>query len=187
MKNTKKFVAALIAVATTASLAVTAFAADYGSAPTFVPEPNSGVSVSASELNDAVTGASDTATVEVKTIASLPVSSKTIKELVKEGKTLEIVSSKATITVDPSTVTKVKKIDLSMKVISTTSKTRIKMRSKKDFGCDVKITVTDCKMSADALAKAHVYCNGEDLGAVELDENGNPVITVTKGGTYEIK
>ena len=42
-------------------------------------------------------------------------------------------------------------------------------------------------MSADDLAKAHVYYNGEDLGSVEIDENGNPVFTVTKGGKYEIK
>lgn len=42
-------------------------------------------------------------------------------------------------------------------------------------------------MSAKKLAKAHVYCDGEDLGPVELDENGVPVITVTKGGVYEIK
>lgn len=61
------------------------------------------------------------------------------------------------------------------------------MRSKKDFGCEVKITVTTCKMSAEKLATAHVYCDGEDMGPVELDENGNPVITVTKGGEYIIK
>ncbi len=42
-------------------------------------------------------------------------------------------------------------------------------------------------MCAEMLANAHVYCNGEDMGPVELDEDGNPVITVTKGGEYVIK
>ena len=74
-----------------------------------------------------------------------------------------------------------------MKVYSSAKRAVVKMRSKKDFGCEVKIALTNCKMSAEKLENAHVYCDGEDLGPVVLNEDGVPVITVTKGGTYEIK
>ncbi len=42
-------------------------------------------------------------------------------------------------------------------------------------------------MSAKKLASAHWYLDGEDMGPVDLDEDGNPVVTLTKGGKVEIK
>lgn len=187
-KGMKRIVSAILAAMTAATLAVTAFAADYAMPPVFTDTPSQTVSVSNSELKEAVSNASEgNVTVTTNSVKTLSVSAAVLKSLDKAGAVLEIVSPKATITIDAETITKTRKLDLSMKTYSSEKRAVIKMRSKKDFGCEVKITLTDCKMSEEKLAKAHVYCDGEDLGPVELNENGKPVITVTKGGTYEIK
>ena len=187
-KGMKRIVSAILAAMTAATLAVTAFAADYAMPPVFTDTPSQTVSVSNSELKEAVSGASEgNVTVKANSVKTLSVSASVLKALDKADAVLEIVSPKATITIDASTITKTRKLDLSMKVYSSAKRAVVKMRSKKDFGCEVKIALTNCKMSAEKLEKAHVYCNGEDLGPVVLNEDGVPVITVTKGGTYEIK
>lgn len=205
MKNgMKRTLSAAIAVLTTAALAVTAYAADYAQAPSFSETPQESVSVKTDDISNAIDQAvaidvdtdddsseaeeKKVATVEVKSTNNLAISPSIMKKLDKsEDTVLEIVSPKAVISIDSSTITKARKIDLSMKVYGTSSRSVVKMKSKKNFGCEVKIAVTSCKLSANKLAKAHVYCDGEDLGPVELNEDGVPVITATKGGTYEIK
>ncbi|MGN0674747.1 MAG: hypothetical protein ACI4KG_03285 [Oscillospiraceae bacterium] len=207
MKNgMKRTLSAAVAVLTTAVLAVTAYAADYAQAPSFSETPRESVAVKTEDISEAIDNAvvvdTDTdkgddsskseekkvATIEVKSVETLTVSPSIMKKLDKsEDTVLEIVSPKAVISIDSSTITKARKIDLSMKVYGSSSRSVVKMRSKKDFGCEVKIEVTSCKLSAKKLAKAHVYCDGVDLGPVELNEDGVPVITATKGGTYEIK
>lgn len=185
----KKALSVAVAVLTTATLAVTAFAADYADVPVFNSTPSETVSVKTEEVKDVIAKADNAAaSVEVSSTQNLSLNASVMKALAGSKNTvLEIVSPKATISIDASTITKTRKIDLSAKVYGSEKRTVVKMRSVKDFGCEVKITVTSCKLSAAKLAKAHVYCDGVDLGAVELDENGNPVITVTKGGTYIIK
>lgn len=141
---------------------------------------------------DAESGTSDSgaavAAVEVKSTKKLKIAPSVMKELAASGDTvLKIESSKATIEIDASTIEKVKNVDLSMDIVNSKTKTVINIKSKKDFGCKIKITVTTCKLSLEKLAKAHVYCNGKDLGSVKIDADGNPVITVTKGGEYIIK
>lgn len=200
-KGMKRIVSAILAAMTAATLAVTAFAADYAMPPVFNDTPSETVSVTTQEMKEAIAGViADTAdgaaseaektsvvTVNANSTKTLSVSASVLKALDKADTVLDIVAPKATITIDASTITKTRKVDLSMKTYSSEKRAVIKMRSKKNFGCEVKITLTDCKMSEAKLAKAHVYCDGEDLGPVELDENGKPVITITKGGTYEIK
>ena len=182
----KKFVSMALAVVTTFALTATAFAADYYAEPVF-PTSTPSTSVTTSEMSSAISSSSDVATVEVKSERSIYVGASVMKKLAKSGKSLVIKSDDATITIDGSSITNVKKINLSMKIVNTANKTTIRMKSKSDLGCEAKIVVTTCKMSAEKLAKAHVYCDGEDLGPVELNEDGYPVITVTKGGTYTIK
>lgn len=187
MKSVKKIVSILCAFVMTVSVAATAFAADYAQpvGPIAPTEPTNST-VSASEVKEQLADGG-TATVNVSS-ARLVIKPSTLKTLAaKDDAAIEFVSPKTTITIESDSIKKVARIDLSMKVTNSASRTRIKMKSNKDFGAEIKITVTSCKMSAKALAKAHVYCDGEDLGPVELDENGNPVITVTKGGIYEIK
>ena len=187
MKGIKKLVGAYVALVATAALAVTAFAAEYAVVPVFSQDASTPVSVTTEAVTEAISG-SGAATVEVKSVAQLTLNPAVLKKLDKtSGAVLQVVSPKATISIDSSKITKARKVDLSMKLSNSSTKTTIKMRSKKDFGCEVKITVTSCKLSAAQLKTAHVYCDGEDLGAVELDENGLPVITVTKGGTYTIQ
>lgn len=212
----KKLVSSVIAVVMTASMSVSVFAADYATVPSFPAVPSGSSSATSAEMiaavkateekvngavDSAVAAAADTidldstgeskepstASVEVKSVSKLAVNPATVKKLAKSNVALEIVSPKATITIDPATITKARKIDLSMKVVNSAVRTKVKFRSKKDFGCDVQIALTACKMSAKKLASAHVYCDGEDLGPVELNDDGVPVITVKKGGVYEVK
>ncbi len=187
-KGIKRLISAVLATATAATLALTALAADYAEPPVFNSTPSQTVSVTTSELKEAVNNASEgTVSVTTNSVKTLSISASVLKALDKAEAVLEVVAPKATVTIDASTITKTRKLDLSMKTYSSAKRAVIKMRSNKDFGCEVKITLTKCKMSAEKLANAHVYCDGEDLGPVELNEDGQPVITVTKGGTYEIK
>lgn len=188
-KSIKRIVSAFVATVSAATLALTAFAADYFVAPTEPANSHQTSSVTTSELKETVaaTAKGETSTITVSSVKTLSLTSSVIKALDKAGSVLKIEAPKAEIEIDASTITKVRKVDLSMKVYSSTKRAVVDMRSKKDFGCEVKITLTKCKMSAEKLEKAHVYCDGEDLGPVELNEDGLPVITVTKGGTYEIK
>ena len=191
MKNSvKKIVSMALAVATTCAVAVTAFAADYGTIPVFpatIPETSVTTSTINAALNS-VTEESGEAVIEVKSERSITVNASVMRKLAdSEDKTLTIKSEDVTISIDASTVTNVKKVNLSMNVVNSASQTIINMKSKAELGCEAKIVVTSVKMSAEKLAKAHVYCDGEDLGPVELNEDGYPVITVTKGGRYVIK
>lgn len=190
-KNFKKLVSSVIAAVSAAAMALSVSAADYGADPSYSGTSSNGVSIPASELKDAVKNAasdSSEASVEVASTQSLQIAASVIKELAKnEDEVLKIVSPKAVITISSSAVTKVRSVDLSMEITNLENKTTIKMKSKKDFGCEVKITVTTCKISAEKLAEAHIYCGGEDLGLVDIDEDGNPAVTVTKGGEYVIK
>ena len=190
----KKALSAAIALMTTATLALTVYAMDYDINPSYPSANSATVSASTEDIKHAVDKAVSAeeggavASVEVKSTVALPVSSSVMKSLSQaKDEILEIVAPKATMSIDSSTITKVRKVDLSSKIYSSKSRAVVRFRSAANFGCTVKITLTDCKMSPAALAKAHVYCGDEDLGPVELDEDGNPVITVTKGGKYEIK
>ncbi len=187
-KGMKRLISAVLATATAATLALTALAADYAEPPVFNTTPSQTVSVATSELKEAVTNASEgSVTVTTNTVKTLSISASVLKALDKADAVLEIVSPKATVSIDASTITKTRKLDLAMKTYSSAKRAVIKMKSKKDFGCEVQIVLTKCRMSAEKLANAHVYCDGEDLGPVVLNDEGQPVITVTKGGTYEIK
>ncbi len=201
MRNTaKKLVSAVAALTMVASMSITAFAADYAGAPVIPSGSSASSSATVEEISGAIDNAVDAddsegeeenkkvATVEVKSTKNLSVKPSTIKDLAKKEDTvLEIVAPKATISIDSSTIKKAKNVDLTVKIVNSKSRTKLDFRSKKDFGCEVKITLTECKMSAAKLKNAHWYLNGEDMGPVELDEDGNPVITLTKGGEVEIK
>ncbi|MDE6746675.1 MAG: hypothetical protein K2J72_08570 [Oscillospiraceae bacterium] len=191
MRNSaKKLASAILALAMTAAMSVTAYAADYGMAPVPTTTASESTPATTEELTSAVESVKGDATakVEVATTVGLTVKPTVLKELAKkDGGVLEIVAPKATISIDASTITKARNVNLSMKVTNTKSRTVINMASKKDFGCEVKITLTGCKLSAEKLENAHWYLNGKDMGPVELDEDGNPVVTLTKGGKIEIK
>lgn len=198
MRNTaKKLASAVIALAMTAAMSVTAYAADYAYVPVFNPGASESTAATSDEMSSAISSAVETTTDgEDKAVASITVSStkdlavkpSVMKDLAKKDNgVLEIVAPKATISIDASTITKARNVDLSMKVTNSTARTIINLRSKKNFGCEVKITLTECKLSAKKLASAHWYLDGEDMGPVELDEDGNPVVTLTKGGKVEVK
>lgn len=198
MRNTaKKLASAVIALAMTAAMSVTAYATDYAFVPVFNQSTSESTPASSDEMSSAISSAVETdvdgedkavATVTVTSTANLAVKPSVLKDLAKkDGGVLEIVAPKATISIDASTITKARNVDLSMKVTNSKARTIVNFKSKKVFGCEVKITLTECKMSAKKLASAHWYLDGEDMGPVELDEDGNPVVTLTKGGKVEVK
>lgn len=206
-KSSKRIVSVFAAVVLAAAMSVSAFAADYGSAPSYSDTTSTTPSATSEEvinsIDEAVKGADPEsgevkATVEVDNTKSLVLTAETIKKLKEtENGTLEIVSPKITISIDSASVNKAAKINLSSSVSNTKKSSTVKLVSKVKFGCEVKITVTSCKMSKAALEKAHAYVTvkdpetgkvtTKDLGPVELDENGYPVITATQGGEYTIK
>lgn len=188
-KGIKKAISFALAVLTSATLAVTAFAANYVSNPGWASNPSQSVAASTGTIKSAVDGVTDggVATVDVKSTTSLPVGSNVIKALKKSGATLEISAPHITYTIDSNSIDKVRKVDLSSKVYCSNSKEVVDFKSKADFGCEVTVVVKHHKTSVKKLAKAHIYCDGEDLGAAEVDKDGNVTFTVTKGGKYEIK
>ncbi len=198
----KRIVSVITAVVAAAAMSVTAFAADYGSAPSYPNTSSAEPSATTDEVKESIDAAikdskEGTATVEVENTKSLVLTADTLKKLAKTDGTLQIVSPKVTISIDAASVKNAARTNLSASVKNTKSSTTVKFATKAKFGCEVKVAVTSCKMSKAALEKAHVYVSkvdpktGEtvttDLGPVELDENGVPVITVNQGGEYTIK
>ncbi len=215
MKNgMKKVLSVALTLVTLAATSVAASAAGYpdeavptapsvSSRPVGMPAATTAaaseqaVSAPKAEITNAVTeilsSAADTedavASVAVKATTSLPVSASAIKSLAKaKTGTLEFVAPKATLSIEASTIKKATKVDLSSKVYSTAKKAVIDFRSDKAFGCEVKVAFTDCKMSKARLKNAKVYCDGELVDIeIEFNEDGDPVIAITKGGKWEIK
>lgn len=198
----KRIVSVITAVVAAAAMSVTAFAADYGSAPSYPNTSSTAPSATTDEVKESIDTAikdskEGTAKVEVENTKSLVLTADTLKKLAKTDGTLEIVSPKVTISIAADSVKNAARTNLSASVKNTKSSTTVKFATKAKFGCEVKVAVTSCKMSKAALEKAHVYVSkvdpktGEtvttDLGPVELDENGVPVITVAQGGEYTIK
>lgn len=203
-KSSKRIVSVFAAVVLAAAMSVSAFAADYGSAPSYPNTSSTAPSATTDEVKESIDTAikdskgEGTAKVEVENTKSLVLTADTLKKLAKTGDgTLEIVSPKATISIDADSIKNASRTNLSVSVKNTKSETTVKFATKAKFGCEVKVAVTSCKMSKKALEKAHVYVTkvdtktGEtvttDLGPVEIDENGVPVITVAQGGEYTIK
>lgn len=200
MKRTaKKIVSAVLAVATVMSMALTASAADYGDAPIYTGTTSDTVSTSSAEVTNVVkdavktalsgSDASGTASVTVASTTNLKVSPNVMKELAKsDDAVLEIVAPKVTIAIDASKVKSVKSLNLSAKVSNSANRSKIVIgKNKKIFGCEVEITLTQCKMSLEKLKKAHWYLDGEDMGQVTLNEKNQPVITLTRAGEVIVK
>lgn len=210
MKNgMKKVLSAALTLVTLAVTSVAASAMDYppentpvvptpsapsaGMAPVVVSQsvsaPKADITNAVSNILSSADSKDAVASVTVKATSSLPVSASAIKSLA-QSKTgvLEFVAPKATISIDASTIKKATKVDLSSKVYSTSKKAVIDFRSDKAFGCEVKVAFTDCKMSKAKLRNAKVYCDGELVDVeIEFNDDGDPVIAITKGGKWEIK
>ena len=193
-KTTKRITCAALAVSAAAALAVAAFAADYASAPSFSDTPSQSTTVTSGELNSAIDSAKENAegipvaVIEAASTNNITLSATVMKKLAeKEDVILSIRTDEVIIEIDGYSITNTKKVNLSMDIENTSNKTVIDFVSSADFGCEVKVIVLNCKLSADKLEEAHVYCGGEDLGYVEINDDGNPVITVTAGGKYEIR
>lgn len=193
-KNTKKLTCIALALVAAATLTVAAFAAEYASAPNFSDKPSQSTNVTTGTLKDAIKDAAENdkgiavATIEAASTNNITLSANVMKALAdKENVILSIEAGSVTIEINSASIINTKKINLSMDVKSTDKKTVIDFRSNADFGCDVKVVINNCKLSEKQLESARVYLDGEDIGAVQIDENGLPFIIASKGGKYEIK
>lgn len=183
-KSVKRILSGFIAVAMVAAMSFTVCAADYAKDPDF----KTTVTDDGSKVITQIRVKNKVATVKTDSLDNVKLTADIMKDLAAgKAKTLVVESDEATISIDSAKVTKVTKLDLSMDIESTDKETVIEMKSDTDLGCEVKITVKSCKLSAEALKTAHVFCGDEDLGPVELTADGKPIITVTKGGTYTIR
>ncbi len=193
-KYTKKITCIALAVVAAATLTLAAFAADYASAPDFSGTPSQSTDVTSSDVSAAINEATKNedgvavAVIEAASTDNIILSANVMKKLAdKEEVILQIETDEVTLEIDASTIENTKKINLSMNVKNTASKSVINFKSNAEFGCEVKVVLKNCKMSEKALKKASVYCDGEKLGAIEFDDNGLPFFIATKGGKYEIK
>ncbi len=207
--NKKRIFSIFCAAAIILSVTSSVSALEYGEVPSFVP-PNynpgetttvettddSGNTVEVSAiraetvtsniLTSAVTSGAvvkmDTSTAKIKVSA--------IKNLAKlENATLEIVTSKYSIEINSEDITTPKNLNLAMSVKNTDNLVVISTKQTGDFGLKMNVKVPTT-IPAAVLAKCHVYAivNGavEDLGLVEVDEQGNAIIPMEKGGKYVI-
>ncbi len=193
-KYTKRITCIALAVAAAATLTLAAFAAEYASAPSFSDTPSQSTNVTTSDLNEAINDASENedgvpvAKIEASSTDNLTLSATVMKTLADKGEViLQIDTDEVTIEIDASTIENTKKINLSMNVQNTSNRTVVSFKSSAEFGCEVKVIIKDCKMSATKLENASVYFNGYDMGSVEFTEDGLPFFIATEGGRYEIK
>lgn len=113
-----------------------------------------------------------------------------------EGATLTVVTSKFTVTIDSSSVTDAKDIDLGMKITKNSDKGALILSTAQsgEYGCTVKMAIP-AKVYEQAgvdLSKAAVYVVDPETGKavkyadLELDEDGNIILEIVEGGKYII-
>jgi len=205
----------LIAAAVAMSMTVTAFAADYAEDPDYgvptsqVATGTSGVGKSADEPAALVTAdfvqsivKKDNPTVYVKdTQAELKKSA--VAELKKSDKPVTFVASSYSVTIDPTTIKKVKSIDVSMDISANTAESKvsgvtvpensvvIEPAMSGDFGLSLTVTIPKATLANVDVTKAKVYYisdSGEvtELGALSVAADGSASITISHASQYVI-
>lgn len=100
---------------------------------------------------------------------------------------LRIKSSDVNIVISSASVTSSDKLDLSANVSGNDSRTTLEIGSNDKFNCALKVTIYGCKIRENQLVDMYVYCNNKKHAPVELNIDNEPVINISKGGTYVIK
>ncbi len=100
---------------------------------------------------------------------------------------LVVYSPSISISVSSSSVTKAGKIDLSADTYGNSSRVTLNMGASGSLGCTANVTIKDCEIAAEDIAKKSLYTSGKATGSFYLDSNSKPVITVTSGGQYVIR
>lgn len=113
----------------------------------------------------------------------------------KDGGVLTVVTKRYTAVIDGDSVTKAKDISLAIKMTKSRAQGAMVLRTEQQdsFGCTVDIHIsakyyTQCGIN---LKTAHVYYvdkdkNVNDMGALNFDDDGNIVVSMTEGGKYII-
>lgn len=190
----KKSISFICMAALVLSMVLSVSAADYGEAPLY-ELPQSGVGIAIAESATGATAGtvstiSKTAVAAgdvVKVPATMTLKASAIKTLarIKDG-VLKLDTNKLGIEIKASDVKKAKSFPLTFSVRNTATSIVLSSKYTDEFGLKMSVTIKDTKMPAEVLKKAHVYCDGVDLGPVTVDANGDAVITMEKGGQYII-
>ena len=140
--------------------------------------------VTSVELNEK----SSTVTVKAASIKRFVIDESVITAFSKcKNANLYIVSSDAVIAINSSSVTSAAKLDLSSDVYSSSSRATFSMSHSGNFCCTMTVTLTGCNVSHSDLEDMNLYFNEKKSGTFKLTSNSEPIITVSKGGTYVIK
>ena len=105
---------------------------------------------------------------------------------VGSNKIIKLKSINAEMYLNSSVFEKQDEVNLGAVISNNSVKSEIEFKNSSSFGCEVKVVLITCDMNSRTLAKAHIYRNGVDLGAVKVDENGKPYFTASSGGKYVI-
>lgn len=112
----------------------------------------------------------------------------------KKNKSLKVITKRYSVTIDGSTVTEAKDIDLGIQMTKKTEVGAMILRTsqKGSYGCTLSLTIEPkyYKQCGISVSDAHLYyvegSTVSDMGAVQLDKNGNINFSIKKGGKYII-
>ena len=124
--------------------------------------------------------------IDVGNISSYKLTSDDVKG-VGSNKVIQLKSNNVEMYLNSSVFEKQDEVDIGVVITNTSSKSELEFKNSSSFGCEVKIVLVTCDMHPRTLAKAHVYRNGVDLGAVKLTADGDPYFTASSGGKYVIR
>ncbi len=100
---------------------------------------------------------------------------------------LQINTDEVEIMIASASVTTTESVDISTSVSAKNTRINVKFGDGSELGCNVSMTLLDCEISDDELAEMYVYRNSRKYSPVDLNVNNEPVINMSKGGSYEIK
>lgn len=208
----KKGISVILAAVMTASMAASVSAADYSKNPCYtLPPTTTSAPVNNNTTSPAGTSLSNPLEViEKKNIRAAVAKGEPVYASYetaqlkanamamlagKDGGILTVVTKRYTAVIDGKSVTKAKDISLAIKMTKSEAQGAMILRTeqKGSFGCTVDIHIsakyyTQCGID---LKNAHVYYvdddkNVNDMGALNFDDEGNIVVSMTDGGKYII-
>ena len=147
------------------------------------------------DLNSNVTGVklndkSSAVTITLSSAKRLSLDSSVMEAFAKCKSAVMILNSPVmSVTINSSSVTKAGKLNLSTDIHGNEKRMSIDIGTSGKLSCTAVFTILDCDISSDDLKNMNLYYNNKKLEdvSVGIDADGNPVITVSSGGSYVIR
>ncbi len=102
------------------------------------------------------------------------------------GATLRIVASDFTMSINTASVSDTTTLDLSADYSGNQSRASFTIADGADE-CDIRVVLTNCEINSNDYEDMKLYLNNKKPSAVDLSIDEEPVILVSKSGTYTIK